>query len=110
MSEEEKSELSARLLAEGKTIHEYVGSILTAHERWDLVEWERVPDPRLPEAPDIPSLPPPTSRRPTLSYGRASSIASLDKRGGGRQSSVSLCGRRLASSRSPRRCARGARG
>jgi hypothetical protein len=42
MSHTERCELNARLMADHSTIQEYVGALLTAHERWDLVEWDEV--------------------------------------------------------------------
>jgi hypothetical protein len=44
MSEDERAELNARLMAGNSTIQEYVGALLTAHERWDLVEWDELPE------------------------------------------------------------------
>jgi hypothetical protein len=44
MTAAEKTALAAALIARNTTIHNYVGSLLTACERWDLVEWEAVPD------------------------------------------------------------------
>jgi hypothetical protein len=51
MTTAEKTALAAALIARNTTIHHYVGSLLTACERWDLVEWEAVPEGAPPESP-----------------------------------------------------------
>jgi hypothetical protein len=51
MTAAEKVALAAALIARNTTIHHYVGSLLTACERWDLVEWEAVPEGAPPERP-----------------------------------------------------------
>jgi|tagenome__1003787_1003787.scaffolds.fasta_scaffold15156231_1 hypothetical protein len=42
MTAAEKRALAAALIERNVTLREYVGSLLTRHERWDLVEWETV--------------------------------------------------------------------
>jgi hypothetical protein len=42
MTATEKRVLAAALLERNVTLREYLGSLLTRHERWDLVEWEAV--------------------------------------------------------------------
>jgi hypothetical protein len=44
MTATEKRALAAALIERNMTLREYVGSLLTRHERWDLVEWEALPD------------------------------------------------------------------
>jgi hypothetical protein len=65
MSHTERCELNARLMAENSTIQEYVGALLTAHERWDLVEWDEVTEEQPADEETTRVVPPPAFRRDT---------------------------------------------